>query len=608
MQQRLGQEKRGRLLCPMGASELASRRAQAISIVDSVYPPRPERAMQCAARTVGLQDDENITWGTLELEIASTAAGLVAQGVRPGDRVAVIASTCVRWTVADMAILLCGGVSVPLHPDCSIREYEAVCIHADIRVVFVGSAREVQRLRAMRGDVFRGLTLVQIMGTPPHGSRVVDWNDFIAAGKGHENDVEDCWRHLRGDQLATIMYTSGALGEPKGAVFDHHALLFVPRSLARSGAFRADDVQMLFAPLSHSLGRMLQMTWLLTGHVAAFTTSEEAIDAMLKIQPTVIAAGPRFYERFLIRLLSDIAPTLPGGHHITSIALGWLTEIGHDQGGPLGSMALVLPLLRWRYRRQSGGRLQRLYSGMVPLAAGTWHAYRRLGVELLEGYGLTEAGSMVCMSRPGASRVGHVGRALRGTDVRLGPGAQVQVRGPSVMRGYWRKPKESALVLHNGWLHTDDVGEIDPDGFLRIVGRARDVMVMGSGRHVFPDVIEARLVATPWILHALVHGAGRPYVSALLTLCEDAVQTYAKEQGLGRRSYAELVTHPGLRARIAAVINAVNATLPEADRIQRFHILPNVFSASGGELTPTGKLRRSHIESRYRMAIEGMYQ
>ncbi len=577
-----------------------------------------------------------LTWTEWYRASLKVAAGLNALGVAAGDRVAILSRTRIDWPVVDFGVALCGAVSVPLHDVLLPRQLAMVLADADVRVAIVEDPAQLAKvlrvqdaLPALRHIVFldevslpdgggEAVRLEDVDGYDPRDPRVMGLPRVRELGSGalasNPNCVLDRVRVLRPDSIACVAYTGGATGRPRGAELTHGNFVAAVDALSLVLPTGPADVQLIFLPLSLALGRITYLTAVATGAVTALVPGPTrlAVD-MRTIEPTVVVGVPRVFEKVYARLVAGElgrAPIPPRAlQRALDVAERWSRAATAGRPVPwllTAQRALAERALLHALRAVFGGRLRFAVCAGAPLAPELAHALHGAGLKVLEGYGLTESTAIAAINRPDRFRFGTAGEALPGIELRLDDDGEILVRGPTVMRGYRGDPDATAAVLVDGWLRTGDLGEF-VDGFLRVTGRKSDVLLTSAGRQVAPSPIESALRASPYVAEAVVVGDGRPAVAALVTLEDDAVAAWARENAVPTMDPAALRRHPAVYQLVRGVVDDVNAELPPYEQIRRFAILDEDFGASSGELTPGGTARRRFIAEKYRGVVDALY-
>jgi long-chain acyl-CoA synthetase len=461
----------------------------------------------------------------------------------------------------------------------------------------------------------------------PEGLNVLTWEQLLAKGAEyvaeHAGEVLQISNTLKGNDLATIVYTSGTTGVPKGAMIPHSNIYFVCGTLAAAVGFSSEDMSLSFLPLSHIFERIGgQFLHIHQGIAIAFAESMDTVgDNMVEIRPTIMNAVPRFYEKAYNRIQSQIR-SMPAPQQVL---IRWALSIGRralksqeahkDGNGGIHDLSTRIYRTELRVadrivfskiRQRFGGRLRFLVSGAAPLSSEVQQFFEILGLPILEGYGLTETTAPVACNKPGTAIRGTVGQALPGVDLKIAEDGEIMVRGPNVFSGYYKNEEATREAFRDGWFLTGDIGEIDQAGYLRIKDRKKDIIITAGGKHVAPQVIENMLAGQGLISRIVVYGDRRKHIVALITPNLDEVKAFAANS-LATLSIEELVRHPAVRGQFQVLIDAANAKLASFEQIKRFLVLPNDFTIEANELTPTLKIRRKFVSEKYKELLDGLY-
>ncbi|HET8540292.1 MAG TPA: long-chain fatty acid--CoA ligase [Anaeromyxobacter sp.] len=557
-------------------------------------------------------------WGELARRVRDVADGLAALGVEHGDRVAMLSQTRLEALVADLGTLATGAVAVPIYQTSTAREVEDALVRSGATWVFCEDEAQVRKVRDVRGRLpaLRGLVVLE--GTSGDGTEL-PLAALEALGRAHAHDHPGDHAERVGeiepDDPACILWTSGTTGAPKGVVLTHGNWLHAAKAIGALDVVRPDDTVLLFLPLAHSFAKLCEFGWIQTGGRLAIAESvERLVENAGEVRPTVLPAPPRVYEKVFGAVVAKGASErgLRGFLFRAAMAAFDRWSAAQDADRRSGGVGLALarrvvfPKVARTLRERLGGRMRILASGSAPLSPRIGRFFDALGLPILEGYALTECSAAATANRPGRARYGTVGPPLPGMEVRIAEDGEVLVRGPCLMAGYWEDPDATAEAIPDGWLHTGDVGAVDPDGYLRITDRKKDVFKTSGGKMVAPQAIEKELKASePLVSHVLVHGHARRFVSALVTLDAAAVARWAEAERLTLARPAS--KDPRVRERVQRAVDAVNGELPRFATIKRFAILPEDLSVAGGELTPTMKLRRRAVEEKYRGVLDALY-
>ena len=550
----------------------------------------------------------DVTAGQFLVEVQAVAKGLIAAGLEAGDRVALISKTRYEWTLLDYAIWFAGAVTVPIYETSSAEQVGWILEDSGARAVIAESADHLARIREVRP----GLTELNHVWS--FGGNAVS----VLTSLG--DDISDAVLEARRTtatplDLATLIYTSGTTGRPKGCMLTHGNFMFelgvaideLERLFGTEGA-----ATLLFLPLAHVFARIIQVGCVKSrvklGHSADI---KNLVSDLGDFQPTFVLAVPRVFEK-VFNTASQRA-TADGRGRIfdraAEAAIAW--SRGNDNGRASlkvrAEHAVFDKLVYGKLRDALGGKCEYAVSGGAPLGDRLGHFYRGIGLTVLEGYGLTETTAALTANVPEAQKVGSVGRPLPGTTVRVADDGELLFKGGQVFSGYWGNEAATAEVLdREGWLHTGDVGEVDDEGFVRITGRKKEILVTAGGKNVAPAVLEDRLRAHALVSQCIVVGDGQPYIAALVTIDPEAFPTWAQAHGK-TGGIPDLVDDPDLRAEIEAAVEDANKAVSKAESIRKFVILPVDWTEETGELTPSLKLKRNVVMREFRDDLEGLY-
>jgi len=566
----------------------------------------------------------DLSWQALGDEVRSVAMGLVALGRQPGEAVGILSQSRPEWVRADLGVLSIGNVTIPVYPTYPPESLAYIARDSGMRTLFVEDERQLEKALAAAPEV-PSLESVVIMNgsvTPSktgRGPRVLDWQTLQRMGQAAQGfgALEAHLRAIKRDDIATIVYTSGTTGPPKGVVQTHGNHLAALDMIAGTSEFREGDVHLLFLPLAHAFARMESFLAVRLGLTTAFAESIERLPENLRdVSPDFICSVPRVFEKVYARILSGVATAPPLRRRIFHWALGVGRRASRFQqrGGtpPVGLRAqkvLADRLVFEKLRTALGGRLRFCVSGSAPLALEIAEFFHAAGILILEGYGLTETCPILASNHPHAYKFGTVGRPFPGIELRIAEDGEIVARGPNIAHGYHGKQEETAAVFKvGGWFHTGDVGEIDQDGFLRITDRKKDLIKTSGGSYVAPQHIENLLKGDPFVSQAMVEGDRRPYPVALITVNPEELAKLARERGLGNTPAEELVRNAVVTERVRGIVDGVNVHLASYAQIKRFVVLPVDFTQESGELTPTMKVKRREVRQKYADVIESLYR
>lgn len=561
-----------------------------------------------------------VTWADADERVDRIAAGLVALGIQPGDVVSILGRTCLEWALCDLAVLRAGGVSVGIYPTLIGEQCAYILEDSSTRWLFLEDARQVEKL----SPFFAKLPSLDrpILWDSPEGE-----HDFMCLkdleDKGREALEADPGLTLRAEEkiqpedVAVLIYTSGTTGPPKGAMLTHRNVMAELEMLDTMGATDHRDVMMFFLPLAHVGERVPgHYSRIYRGVSAAFVEDfNRILDDMREIRPTVFGSVPRIFEKAYARVRSEADRASP----VAKRVFLWAERVGRtasrieQAGRPLPMVlrlqrALADRLVFRKIRGIFGGRVRYFLSSSAPISLEIIEFFHAAGMLILEAWGQTEVSCFATINFEDDYRLGSVGKALPGTELKIADDGEILVRGAIVFKGYLNQPELTAETLtEDGWIHTGDLGRLDQDGFLWITGRKKEIIITAGGKNVTPANIENLLKDHPLIDQALVHGDRRKYLTALLGLDPETLEAWATEKGIGYTSYEAILDNPALLDDVKAMVDEVNRHFARYETIKRFALLPRLLDVEKGELTPTMKIRRRIIEERFKDLLDSLY-
>jgi long-chain acyl-CoA synthetase len=558
--------------------------------------------------------------------VRDLSLGLSGLGVREGDRVALISESRPEWGIADLANLALGAVTVPVYPTQSAPQVRYILNDSGSKIAVVSSPSQVQKIRQVERELQSLQAIVVIHGAVPpsrNGLPVLTMGELVRRGQACvQSDPKAPDRHReralarREDELATIVYTSGTTGEPKGVMLTHRNMLSNVRATELVLPLDSTHVGLSFLPLSHVFERMVFYRCLYNGVTVYFAEGLSTVARDLaRVRPTVMTGVPRFYEKFLAAIEDNVAK----GSAARKRLFAWALRVGEDMTrlrleGARPPVALALRhaaadrLVFSKIRARTGGRLRYLVSGSAPLPASVARFFLAIGLPIVEGYGLTETSPVVAANSMTAMRLGTVGKALPGVDIRLADDGEILVRGPNVMQGYYGKPQLTGEAVKDGWFYTGDIGAFDADGFLTITDRKKDLIVTSGGKKIAPQPIESLLKTDRLVAEAVVIGENRRFSAVLIVPNFPLLEARAKAEGWRSASHEDLIAAPAVVALYQDIVDQVNAGLAQFERIKKLALLPTEFTMERDELTPTMKVRRKVVEDRWKDVIARLYE
>ncbi len=549
-----------------------------------------------------------VTTREFAIEVHALAAGLVAAGVQPGDRVALMGRTRYEWTLVDYAVWAAGAVTVPVYETSSAEQVQWNLGDSGAVAAVVETPAHATTLEQVRGRLpdLRAVWQIDAGGI----------EELAASGRPvPEQQVAGRRAGVTTDSLATVIYTSGTTGRPKGCELTHGNLLSVARS---AGAvlpqmFGPQGSTLLFLPLAHVFARFVQVACVEARVQLSHTPDTKNLIADLaEVQPTFLLSVPRVFEKVYNSAKQKAHGDGKGAVFDRAERVAIAHSEARDRGGP--GLALRLQhavfdkLVYARLRAAMGGRVQYAFSGGAPLGSRLGHFFRGVGVTICEGYGLTETSAPSTFSTPTAMKIGTVGRPTPGGAVRIADDGEVLLAGPHVFRGYWHDEEATREVLRDGWFHSGDLGALDDDGYLSITGRKKEIIVTAGGKNVAPAVLEDRLRAHPLVSQCMVVGDQRPYIGCLVTLDADALGPWLKARGKQEGlPVAQAASDPDVLAALQQAVDDANAAVSQAEAIRRFSVLPVDWTEEGGQITPSLKLKRAVVLKEFAEDVDALY-
>lgn len=560
--------------------------------------------------------------------IRAVSLGLQALGLRRGDRAGIVCESRPEWSIADQAFLTAGAITVPVYPTLSTSQTQFILYDAEASVVVVSDDVQAAKVLEVLPDLPTVRAVVIVAPGPLLESKagstvpVMSLADVEASGRrllGADPALDAAYRAgiaaIDPSDTATIIYTSGTTGTPKGVVLTHHNILSNLVSANTLLKVTPADMALSFLPLSHTFERLAIYLFLYAGATVVFAESLQTVARDLEhVGPTIMTGVPRVYEKYH----SAVVETVNRAPAVRRALFNWALGIGHQMaasvlGGAPPSLAVrlqapVADALVWKkVRAKSGGRIRFMVSGSAPLSRSTAEFFFAMGIPIYEGYGLTETSPVLTLNPPEAPRLGMVGRPIPGVEITVAEDGEILARGPNIMRGYYKRPADTAAAITDGWFHTGDVGHLDAEGYLAITDRKKDLIVTSGGKNIAPQPIEQRMKGNPLVAEAVLVGDRRNFPAALIIPNFVELRTRLGGGADLPSDHAVLVKRNDVVALYQAIIDQINVDLAQFEKIKRFAVLPAELSIEGGELTPTMKLRRRVVEERWADVIEALY-
>ncbi|MBW1999453.1 MAG: AMP-binding protein [Deltaproteobacteria bacterium] len=562
-----------------------------------------------------------ISWKEYGQKVKEIAASLVAAGLEPGDRVAILGDNRPEWLICHLATMSIGCVTCGVYSTSAAEEVAYVVGHSESKILFVENEEQVDKVLKIEDQI----PTKEIVVWDPKGlwgfshPGIIFYDEFISRGKQylaeHPGCVFERMEKIKPDDVAMMIYTSGTTGRPKGAMITHDNIMAITESFTKVIAVSPKDELLSYLPLAHiyeNLISVFQGTW--SGGTVNFVESMDTLAQNLReVSPTVFASVPRIWEKFASMIeirMSDSTPLKKLAYRLAiGVGLRYINTKKGTRERFLWSLLYwpLYGLVLYHLRRQVGlERVKWAVCGAAPASPELFQYFNALGVPLREGYGQTESTGVIAVQRIDRPRWGYVGEPIPGVEVKIAEDGEILARGRGVFKGYFKAPQLTAETLKDGWLHTGDVGAVD-EGYVKILDRKKDIIITAGGKNITPAFIENKLKFSPYIQDAVVIGDGRKYLTALILIDEDNVTKYAQDNRIPFTTFADLTQRPEVKKLIGGEVAKVNKTLARVETIKKFALLPRRFYEEDGDVTPTKKVKRRFLEKRYADLIESMY-
>ncbi len=568
----------------------------------------------------------DVSYNRLAETVQEIALGLIDIGVKPGDRLCILANTRPEWSYADMAAASAGAVVVPIYQTNSPEECLWVISDSAASTIVCENEEQLEKILAIREQIPGIRTIIVI--DPPSGEGASNGSAGIASlgaitleqvrerGRGHSTDELEARRAaVRGEDPFTFIYTSGTTGPPKGCVLTHGNYRAIIDMVGEAGEIQSDEVIYLYLPLAHSFALLIQLAVFHLGGTLAYFggDTKQIVPELMEVKPTYLPSVPRVFEKIytLAHGAIEAQPAEEQQRAEAAIRLGVKVRDMMNRGEAVPE-ELQKPFeeadeqLFKNVRAIFGGNVRHATSGAAPIAREILEFFWACGVPVLEGYGMTETATAATTSTVEHHRFGTVGRALPGVELKIAEDGEILVKGPNIFAGYHNNADASFGAVEQGWLHTGDLGAIDEDGYLSITGRKKDIIITAGGKNLTPANIENDLKQCRWISQAVMHGDQRPFPVVLITLDEEEIPIYAGEHDLPS-DISELAEHPQIRSLIQHEVDRANAKYAQVEQVKKFAILDHDLSQATGELTPTLKVKRNVVNEKYAQVFDGLY-
>jgi long-chain acyl-CoA synthetase len=558
---------------------------------------------------------EATSWNSFAGEVRAAARALIALGVQPGDAVCIFSFNRPEWVIMDIAAMMAGAVPAGIYFTSSPQEAAYILNHSQCEVVIVQGQEQFGKIARERASLNRLKHVVMMKGAEASGPLQMSWDDFISKGESRfDMELERRLAAIQPDDTGTLIYTSGTTGPPKAVELSHQSLALNARYMIEVVKASQNERILSYLPLAHIAEQMITIHFqTVNGNAVYFAKSIEELGQHLKeVRPTLFFGVPRVFEK----IESSMREKLAQATGIKAKLAAWAFKVGREWHDTLNADRVPGPMLRARKKLASKlihrkvkdaiglGEARMVIGGAAPMPPSTLQFFNQFDCPIREVWGLSESCGGGTLNTPGHTRIGSVGKPVPGIEVKLTPEGEICLRGPAIFKGYAKDPEATAHTLADGWLHTGDLGTIDKDGYVYIIGRKKDIIITAGGKNIAPANIEADLVALPLVEHAVVVGDNKPYLIALLTLDPLAVKRFAEDHGLNEKT---LNYDRDLRPILQAGIDAINEKHARVQNIRKFAILPERFSIDTGDLTPTMKVKRSSITKRLQGTVDALY-
>jgi long-chain acyl-CoA synthetase len=545
--------------------------------------------------------------------VRSLALGLIDLGVARGDKVSILANTRPEWTYADFAALSIGAVVVPIYQTNSPEECRYVLENSDSKVVVVEDDEQMEKIRAVRDDLPLLEHVVRMTGS---SSDAISLEELASRGDSHDPaEWEERWSAVRPEDVCTFIYTSGTTGPPKGCIITHGNYRAMLDMVNETSVVEPEDVTYLYLPLAHSFALLVQLGSFDLGATIAYWERDplKILPNLAEVKPTYFPSVPRIFEKIYTAATSGMEKA--GG--LKKKVFDWSIRVGERMREAERSRRGPGPLLRLQHgfadrqvlskiRGLFGGQLRLAVSGAAPINPDILHFFDAAGVLVLEGWGMTETSTAATISSPDDFKVGTIGKPFPGCQVRIAGDGEILVKGPNVFQGYYKNEQATRETIVDGWLHTGDLGEVDEDGFIKITGRKKDIIITAGGKNITPANLESAIKQHPLVSQCVVVGDRRPYLVALVTLDPEEAIAYAKENGLPEDA-ERLAANPQVRRALEGHVAKINEKFARVEQVKKIAILSRDLSQESGELTPTLKVKRAAVAAKHQPEIEKLY-
>lgn len=563
-----------------------------------------------------------ISYDEFKDQIDSFAYGLASLGVKAEDKVAIISENRPEWVYSDMAILSLGAIDVPLYPSLTAESVEFIINNSESKGIIVSNKFQLNKLMKIK-DKCKTIEFIIILNEKdfnPELKNLFTFTQVQELGKKYQKEnpdlLKDSINKVKPEDICTIIYTSGTTGEPKGVVLTHNNILSNVKAALRCFPITKDDVFLSFLPLCHIFERMAgYYTAFSSGGTICYAESIETVaQNLIEIKPTIMTTVPRLFERIHSKIIKNVESQPEKKQKI----FHWAIEVGKQyvKAKKQNKVSLTLAakhkiadkLVFGKLRARTGGRLRFFISGGAALSKDLGEFFEAVGILILEGYGLTESSPVIAANRVDDYKFGTVGKPFPGVEVKIASDGEILAKGPNIMQGYYKNPKETEATIKDGWLYTGDIGEFDSEGFLKITDRKKHLFKTSAGKYVAPTPIENLFLASKYIDQFVLIGDRRMFLTALIVPDFEALKEYADSNNISYQNEMDLTKNEKIYKLLDNELNQMQRTLANYERVRKFALLDRPFTIETGEITPSMKIRRKYIEEKYGELIEKMYE
>jgi long-chain acyl-CoA synthetase len=550
--------------------------------------------------------------------VRNFALGLVSLGCKAGDKVVILSENCPDWIIADFANLSLGAITVPIYPTLVPQQVRYIISDSDAAFVICSSPELWKKVEAVKKDLPKVAHFISLQSEAPPG--VLSLPALMEKGRKFDQDNPGAYEKLtqavKPSDLASIIYTSGTTGVPKGVMLTHANFISNITTLASIVQFGHPDYVLSFLPLSHVLERMVHFAFLSKGCSIAYAESVETVaDNLLEVRPNIMVSVPRLFEKLYAKVLDAVL----AGSGLKKKIFYWAIKVGDEYGKKtlrkqkIGrslkfKRGLAHKLVFSKILEKTGGRVRFFVSGGAPLSKEIADFFYALGLVVLEGYGLTETAPVIAVNTFEDLKFGTVGKPIPGVEVKIAPDGEILVKGPNVMKGYYKKEAETREAFEGGWFHTGDIGHLDEEGYLVITDRKKDLIITAGGKNVAPQPIENVLKRNPYIANALVIGGSRKFISAIIVPNLEKLEAYAKQNGVAYIDHRELSGKKEIQQFLLDEIDRATPHLAPYEKVKKILVLDRDFAVELEEMTPTLKVRRNLVEEKFKDLIDSLYR